>query len=65
MAHPCRYCNIQPPTILRSKGASAVQTQSNQIKSGPQQVDRSFPPGPQSLMTCKSFDGFQEDAVLC
>lgn len=53
MSHPCRYRNIQPPTILRSKGASAIQTQSNQIKSGPQQVDRFFPPGPLSLLTCK------------
>lgn len=66
-AYHCRHCNVQPLTILRNKGASAVVT-SNLVK-----INQSSSPAsrqilptwsPESPVTCKSLDTFQEDAVL-
>lgn len=68
LAPPCRHHNVQPPTILRNKGGSAVVI-SNLIKSNQSRspVSRQILPtmSPDSLVIHKSLDTFQEDAVLC
>lgn len=61
-----RQCNVQPPTILRNKGAFAVVT-SNLIKSNQCMcpVSRWILPtwSPESLVTCKSLGTSKEYAA--